>query len=233
MKKIIFLCASLLVSGCVSTNNTSQFAHNAVNRGSVKQTSTTASAGASVNAPVLIRIFKETKELELWKQNKDTSWSQIKTYEICAVSGTLGPKVKQGDYQAPEGFYSITRSQLNPNSSEHLSVNTGYPNARDIADRHTGSALMIHGGCSSAGCYAITDPSMEELYAAIRDALYGGQAAVQIQIYPFRMNSWSMFFVRDNPNYKFWQELKEGWDWFEKYHMPIPIKVKNRKYQIN
>jgi len=232
MKKVLTVCLMLLVSGCASINN-SQFAHNAPNRGSVKQTADTASVGASPNAPVLLRIIKETKELELWKQNKDKSWDRIKTYNICAVSGTLGPKIKQGDYQAPEGFYSITRNQLNPNSSEHLSFNTGYPNLRDAIDKHTGSALMVHGGCSSAGCYAITDPSIEEVYAAVRDALYNGQDAVQLQIYPYRMNTWNMFVMRDNPNYKFWQELKAGWDWFETHRTPIPVTVKNGKYQIN
>jgi hypothetical protein len=233
MKKLLAVSlTTILLAGC-ATNEAVQYSRTDLNRGKVRQSDSTANAGAKYNAPVMIRIFKEEKIVELWKQDKDGRWQTIKTYEICNFSGTIGPKLKQGDYQAPEGFYEITRSQLNPYSSEYLSFNTGYPNERDKANKATGSALMIHGGCSSAGCYAITDKSMEELYAAVRDALLGGQKSVQLQIYPFKMRDWRMMFMKEDKNYNFWRELKFGWDWFDDNHKPVPVSVKNGKYVIN
>lgn len=231
MKKICLILLSLTLAGC-NAITTAQFSRKDPHRGSVAQSSYTASRGAGPSAPVLLRIIKETNTLELWKQNDTTSWSIIRSYEICKYSGTLGPKKKQGDRQAPEGFYEIKLSQLNPFSSEYLSMNTGYPNPHDRTHGFTGSALMIHGGCSSAGCYAITDPSMEELYAVVRDAIKSGQRSVQLQIYPFAMNDWRMFLERSNPNYKFWQELKAGWDKFESTHAPLTVDIKRGQYII-
>jgi murein L,D-transpeptidase YafK len=180
----------------------------------------------------MLRIIKEDRVLELWKLNKEGEYIKAKTYEICAVSGTLGPKKKQGDRQGPEGFYEITSSSLNPSSVEYLSFDTGYPNARDRAHNYSGSALMVHGGCSSAGCYAITDPSMDEVYSAVRDALAGGQRSVQLQIYPFRMTAWRMLAEKKNPNYEFWKELKAGWDKFEQTTRPLIVDVKGGRYVI-
>lgn len=221
----------MLLSGCYTT--TAQYSRKDPQRGLVKQTQHTATVGAHANAPVLIRIIKESKTLELWKKNKDSSWSRVRVYDICNYSGYLGPKKKTGDRQAPEGFYNITRGSLNPMSSEHLSINTGYPNLRDKSYNYTGSYLMIHGGCSSAGCYAITDPSMEELYAAVRDALAAGQHSIQLQIYPFYMSDFRMFMEKNNPNYAFWKELKQGWDKFENTKQPIEVDIKQGRYIIN
>ena len=223
------LLAVLLLGGCVPI---ARYSSKDPQRGLVAQVSDTANKGARYNAPVMLRIIKETKTLELWKQDSDNSWSKVKTYEICAFSGQPGPKKKQGDYQAPEGFYEITASQLNPFSSQHLSMNTGYPNRYDRLHSYSGAALMIHGGCSSAGCYAMTDPNIEEIYAAVRDAIKGGQKSVQLQIYPFEMGYFAMLTSRNNPNYKFWTELKAGWDWFEKNRMPIPITVDQGSYYV-
>ena len=179
----------------------------------------------------MIRIIKDTHELELWRQGS-RGWTRVKTYPICKFSGELGPKRKTGDRQAPEGFYTITQSSLNPFSKEYLSINTGFPNSRDRYHRYTGDSLMIHGACSSIGCYAITDQHMEEVYAAVRDALRGGQKEVQLQIYPFRMNFWGMAGRSDHRDYLFWKELKQGWDWFETYQQPIPVTVVNGSYRI-
>lgn len=223
------LLAVLLLGGCVPV---ARYSSKDPQRGLVTQVSDTANKGARYNAPVLLRIIKETKQLELWKQDSNNSWTKIKSYEICAFSGQPGPKKKQGDYQAPEGFYEITAGQLNPFSSYHLSINTGYPNKYDQAHSYSGAALMIHGGCSSAGCYAMTDPNIEEIYAAVRDAIKGGQKSVQLQIYPFEMGYFAMLTSRNNPNYKFWTELKAGWDWFEKNRMPIPITVDQGSYYV-
>lgn len=228
-KRLIVVASALLLAAC---SPTARYSSKDPQRGLVAQASDTANKGARSNAPVLLRIIKETKTLELWKQDRDNNWSKIKAYEICAVSGELGPKKKQGDYQAPEGFYEITASQLNPFSSYHLSINTGYPNKYDRAYLYSGAALMIHGGCSSAGCYAMTDPNIEEIYAAVRDAIKGGQKSVQLQIYPYEMGFLNMFLNRKNPNYKFWTELKAGWDWFEQNKRPIPVDIKDGKYYI-
>ena len=228
-KALIVAASALVLAGCVPTV---KYSSKDPQRGLVVQASDTANKGAKYNAPVLLRIIKETKQLELWKQDSDNSWTKIKSYEICAFSGQPGPKKKQGDYQAPEGFYEITASQLNPFSSYHLSINTGYPNKYDRAYSYSGAALMIHGGCSSAGCYAMTDPNIEEIYAAVRDAIKGGQKSVQLQIYPFSMDWLNMFAYRNDPNYKFWTELKAGWDWFEKNKQPIPIDIRDGRYII-
>ena len=228
-KALIVAASALVLAGC---SPTVKYSSKDPQRGLVTQASDTLNKGARYNAPVMLRIIKETKQLELWKQDRDDSWTKIKSYEICAFSGQPGPKKKQGDYQAPEGFYEITASQLNPFSSYHLSINTGYPNKYDRAYSYSGAALMIHGGCSSAGCYAMTDSNIEEIYAAVRDAIKGGQKSVQLQIYPYEMGFFNMFANRNDPNYKFWTELKAGWDWFEKNRKPIPIAVDRESYYV-
>ena len=115
-----------------------------------------ASIGSSPGAPMMVRIFKQTNELEVWKQAGGT-FKLVKTYEICAWSGGLGPKVVEGDRQSPEGFYTITPGLMNPNSNYYLAFNTGFPNKFDRAYGRTGSDLMVHGDCSSRGCYSMTD----------------------------------------------------------------------------
>src|SRR5262249_37074572 len=134
-------------------------------------------------SPILIRIFKEEAELEVWKQNNSGRFALLRTYPICRWSGELGPKIKTGDRQAPEGFYTITPGLMNPNSSYYLAINTGFPNAYDRANGRTGALLMIHGGCSSAGCYAMTDEQIAEIYALAREAFFAGQTSFQLQAY--------------------------------------------------
>ena len=136
-------------------------------------------------APVLIRIYKEERTLEVWKQDRTGKFALLKSYPICKFSGKLGPKIAQGDYQAPEGFYDITPDQMNPQSSEYLSFNIGFPNAFDRSLGRTGSFLMVHGGCRSVGCYAMTDYGMDEIYGLVDEAFKGGQAKIQLQAFPF------------------------------------------------
>ena len=143
--------------------------------------------GMDVQAPIFVRIFKEESELELWKQRDDGHFYHFKTYPICNWSGDLGPKVRYGDRQAPEGFYTITREQMNPDSKYHLALNLGYPNAFDRAWKRNGDFLMIHGSCKSAGCYAMTDTLIEEIYAIARESFIGGSDSFQVHAYPFRM----------------------------------------------
>jgi murein L,D-transpeptidase YafK len=188
--------------------------------------------GMKQEAPIFIRIFKEESELEVWKW-KDGRFRPFKTYAICAWSGGLGPKIRQGDYQAPEGFYTVGRSQMNPHSNYHLAFNIGFPNAYDAANGHTGSALMVHGNCKSAGCYAMTDAYIEEIYILARDAFAAGQTRFHVHAYPFRMTAENMERHRDNPSYPFWLKLKEGYDSFEATGKPPVVKVCAKQYMVN
>ena len=129
-----------------------------------------ASKNMDKDSPILARIFKEEAEMEVWKKNRDGEYALLKTYPICKWSGDLGPKKKVGDRQAPEGFYTITPGQMNPNSNYYLAFNTGFPNAYDRAWGYTGSDLMVHGDCSSRGCYAMTDEQIQEIYALARES---------------------------------------------------------------
>ena len=173
------------------------------------------SKGMSQASPIVIRSYKMEGELEIWKLNSEGRYALLKTFPICRWSGQLGPKKKQGDRQAPEGFYSITPGQMNPNSSYHLSFDTGFPNAYDRAHGRTGSNLMVHGACSSAGCFAMTDQAISEIYAIGREAFRGGQRSFQFQSYPFRLTPKNLVKHRMDPNYNFWKNLKEGSDYFE------------------
>ena len=186
--------------------------------------------GMSKESPILARIFKEESELEIWKQDKSGRYALLKTYPICRWSGELGPKIKQGDRQAPEGFYTITPGQMNPNSSYYLSFNIGYPNAFDRALGRTGAHLMVHGDCSSAGCYAMTDDQIGEIYSLARESFFGGQHAFQIQAYPFRMTPLNMAKHRNSPHFAFWKNLKQGYDHFEVSRLEPKVSVCDRRY---
>ena len=190
--------------------------------------------GMRTEDPILVRIFKEDNELEIWKKREaDGRYAHFRTYEICAWSGELGPKLAEGDRQAPEGFYTVTPAQMNPNSSYHLSFNIGFPNKFDRSHGRTGSHLMVHGDCSSAGCYAMTDPVIEEIYALAREAFRGGQREFQIQAYPFRMTPENMARHADSPHMPFWRNLKEGNDHFEVTGVPPEVAVCERQYVFN
>jgi murein L,D-transpeptidase YafK len=181
-------------------------------------------------SPILMRIFKEEAELEVWKQDESGRIALLSTYPICHWSGQLGPKIKAGDRQAPEGFYTITPGLMNPNSSEYLAINTGYPNAYDRANGLTGAFLMIHGGCSSAGCYAMTDEQIAEIYALAREAFFGGQMSFQLHAYPFRMTPLNMARHRNSPHMAFWEMIKQGYDRFEVTHLEPRIEVCEKRY---
>ena len=182
------------------------------------------------DSPILMRIFKEESELEVWKQDDSGRFALFRSYPICRFSGELGPKIKTGDRQAPEGFYTITPGLMNPNSSQYLAINTGFPNAYDRANGRTGSFLMIHGGCSSAGCYAMTDEQIAEIYALAREAFFGGQTSFQLQAYPFRMTPLNMARHRNSPHMAFWTMLKEGHDHFEVTHLEPRVGVCEKRY---
>jgi murein L,D-transpeptidase YafK len=183
-----------------------------------------------LQSPILIRLFKQEAEVEVWKQNRSGQFALLKTYPICRWSGDLGPKVKEGDRQAPEGFYAITPGLMNPTSAYYLSFNTGYPNTYDQALGHTGSQLMVHGDCSSRGCYAMTDEQIAEIYSLGRESFFGGQKAFQFQAYPFRMTPINMAKHRNNPNMAFWKMIKVGYDHFELTRQEPKVTYCDKKY---
>jgi murein L,D-transpeptidase YafK len=182
------------------------------------------------DSPILVRIFKEESELEVWKQDTTGRYELLKVYPICRWSGELGPKVKEGDRQAPEGFYTITPGLMNPNSNYYLAINIGFPNTYDKANGFSGAFLMIHGDCSSRGCYAMTDEQIGEIYSLARESFLGGQKSFQIQAYPFRMTAANLARHRTNPNMAFWKMIKEGNDHFEVSHLEPKVDVCERHY---
>ncbi len=185
-------------------------------------------------SPILVRIFKEEAELEVWKKQTATGkFALFKSYDICKWSGKLGPKIKEGDRQAPEGFYTITPARMNPNSSYHLAFNLGYPNQYDKAHGRTGSHLMVHGACSSRGCYSMNDDQIEEIYALARLAFQGGQRSFQVQAYPFRMTPENLAVNRDSRHLEFWRMLKEGNDHFVVTGQQPKVDVCSKRYVFN
>ncbi|MBB4568212.1 L,D-transpeptidase family protein [Rhizobium leucaenae] len=189
--------------------------------------------GIDRNSPIMIRIFKEEGVMEILKANQSNRFEVIADYKICAWSGRLGPKVKEGDRQAPEGFYMLTPANLNPNSKYYLAINTGFPNRYDAANGRNGANLMIHGACSSSGCYSMTDQQVLEIYAFARDAFKGGQKAIQLEAFPFRMTAENMVKHRLSPNIEFWKMLKVGYDNFEVTKRPPEVEVCEKKYVFN
>jgi murein L,D-transpeptidase YafK len=186
--------------------------------------------GMAKDSPILLRLFKEESELEVWKQNREGRFEILKRYPICRWSGELGPKIREGDRQAPEGFYSITPELMNPRSSFYLAFNMGFPNEFDRALGRTGAFLMIHGDCSSRGCYAMTDEQIQEIFALGREAFDGGQLAFQVQAYPFRMTAANMARHRNSPHLAFWRMLKEGNDHFEISRRQPKVDVCEKRY---
>ena len=178
--------------------------------------------------PAFIRIFKASGELELWLQDDKHTWRLFRNYPIACFSGTLGPKTREGDMQAPEGFYSVTSKLLNPASRYHLAFNVGYPNEYDRAHARTGNLIMVHGDMCSIGCFAMTDPVIEEIYLVVEAALKGG-GSMPVHIFPFRMPPESLK-QADPTHLEFWQELQPAYDLFEKDHRVPQITVANGRY---
>ena len=189
------------------------------------------STKVEIGTPVFLRIFKQSSELEVWVK-ADDRYELLKTFPICRYSGELGPKLKEGDGQSPEGFYKVAIDQLNPNSKYHLSFNLGFPNAYDRVHSRTGSYLMVHGNCVSIGCYAMTNSGIEEIYLLVEAALKGGQGYVSVHIFPFRMTAKNMAAHQNSQWVGFWRNLKQGYDYFEKNRTPPLIDVSGRSYVV-
>lgn len=184
-----------------------------------------------LGSPLFMRVFKREFELEVWMQ-RGGRFELFATYPICMWSGGLGPKLKQGDRQAPEGFYTVDASALNPNSQYHRSFNLGYPNAFDRAHGRTGSLLMVHGDCRSVGCYAMTNPGIAEIWTLLTAALEAGQKRVQVQAFPFRPSATNMSLHAHNADLPFWQQLQVGYDVFNRTGTPPLVSVCNGRYVV-
>ncbi len=182
-----------------------------------------------LGAPVFVRIFKREFELEVWLK-RGGRFERFATYPVCMWSGRLGPKLKQGDLQSPEGFYTVDKSSLNPNSKYRRSFNLGFPNAFDRAHARTGSFLMVHGDCRSIGCYAMTDAVIDEIWTLVTAALNNGQKRFQVQVFPFRMTDRNTGWHAHASNALFWSQLKAGYDAFEDGHVPPDVSVCRNEY---
>lgn len=192
-----------------------------------------ASRGFRLGDAAYVRVFKEGNELELWlRPHTSKSFRLFCSYRIAFYSGTLGPKQKEGDMQAPEGFYTVAKAQLNPASRYHLAFNLGYPNEYDRSLNRTGSFIMVHGSNVSIGCFAMTDPVIEEIYLIVEAALTNGQSAMPVHVFPFRMTEERMTKARmSNDEWlEFWTNLKQGHDAFEANKIPPRVTTKERRY---
>lgn len=229
--RISFLCSMLLLAGCSTSQHTN--GDNINSNIEISKPKITLHENIEGRAPIMLRIFKEEGVLEVWKRRADGRFAQVGTYKICTWSGKLGPKYAEGDRQAPEGFYNVGPGQLNPNSEYHLSFNIGFPNTFDRVNGRYGTHIMVHGDCSSAGCYSMDNKNIEEIYEYARQAFQSGQKSFQIQAYPFRMTQENMTRYRDDSNFGFWLNLKQGYDVFERTRIPPKVDVCEKRYVFN
>jgi murein L,D-transpeptidase YafK len=184
-----------------------------------------------IGDPVYIRAFKSEMQMEVWLQDEQTGqYDLFRTYPICRASGKLGPKQKEGDLQAPEGFYEVTEKQLNPNSKFFLSFDLGYPNAYDRSLGRTGKALMVHGNCVSKGCFAMTDNHIGEIYLLVEESLKKNGGSVPVHIFPFEMTEEKMAMRLYSEWYPFWVNMKQGYDSFEVAKIPPDVRVEKKQY---
>lgn len=188
---------------------------------------------ASLGSPLFIRLFKESRELELWIQPQGAGrFILLRKYDTVLFSGKLGPKIFEGDGQAPEGFYQVGSNALNPLSGRHLAFDIGFPNSFDCSQGRTGSFIMVHGGRDSAGCFAVTDMVIEEIYLVAESALRKGQHSFSVHIFPFRMTEERMRAATGSEWLPFWENLREGYLRFERTHVPPEVRVKDKQYEF-
>jgi murein L,D-transpeptidase YafK len=190
-----------------------------------------AEGGFTSGSPIMIRIFKQESTLELWMQ-KEGRFERFATYPICFWSGKLGPKLREGDKQAPEGFYSVNLQRLYPRGRRPRSFDIGFPNLLDRSFGRTGSYIFVHGGCTSTGCFAMTDQVMSEIYTITERALQEGQQRIEVHAFPFRMTETNLAAHAESEWYDFWLNLKEAYDLFERTHIPPAVSICDRKYVI-
>lgn len=225
------VAGALLLAGCSDDGRLSSNSRHYVAI-SPQMEATMSEKGMNARSPILFRAYKKESELEVWKQTPTGEYALLKTFPMCRWSGQLGPKKTEGDRQVPEGFYTITQGQLNPNSAYYLSFNVGYPNSFDKQLGRTGSQIMVHGACSSRGCFSMTDEQVADIYALSREAFGGGQKAIQFQSLPFRMNAQNLAKYRADEHMPFWKNLKEGSDHFEVTKREPQVAACNGRYRF-
>jgi len=186
-------------------------------------------AGLTYGAPIFLRILKETNEFEVFVKAY-SSFRLFKSYPICYYSGSLGTKTREGDGQAPEGFYEIKEGSMNPLSNFHLAFNIGYPNQYERLKKYTGNSIMVHGNCVSIGCYAMGDDQIEEIWTIMTKAFQSGQSMIQLHIFPFRMTAENMLMHPDPEWSSFWSNLQEGYLYFETNKIPPSVSLANSRY---
>jgi murein L,D-transpeptidase YafK len=179
---------------------------------------------------IFIRAFKKEKQLEIWvKKKSDTTYQYFKTYNFCSLSGTVGPKRKQGDGQTPEGIYHIDR--FNPQSNFYLSLGINYPNASDkiLVSSNPGGDIFIHGSCVTIGCIPITDEYIKELYLLCVEARNNGQLKIPVYLFPMHLTPENLQLLQkrdvNESVKKLWTNLKEVFDYFECYKKVPPVSV--------
>lgn len=194
-------------------------------------------AGFGNNFSMLINAYKAEGKLEIWlKSYSDKQYKLFRTYDFCEHSGTLGPKVIEGDKQIPEGFYYI--NVFNPMSTFHLSLGVNYPNSVDLArtgkDRKPGNDIYIHGNCVTVGCIPLTDEKIKEVYVLAVEAKDNGQEKIPVNIYPFKMTDGNMkkYSALFPTQLAFWKTLQPGYFAFEKNRNLADIKEVGGKYVI-
>lgn len=188
--------------------------------------------GFTWGAPVFIRIFKQENVLELWLQIEDGSFRLFRDFPICIYSGELGPKTRQGDKQSPEGFYQFNRWNMNPHSRFYRSFDLNYPNAYDRYHGYSGSLLMVHGKCSSVGCYAMGDKQMAQIYQIVEAAFQHGQDWVQVHAFPFRLKEQRLSAYHGHRWYAFWRSLQPAYGYFEHSKRLPRIEVVGGQYRV-
>ena len=180
-------------------------------------------------APLYIRIFKDESLLEIWAKS-GKQYRLFKSYDICYFTGGLGTKMREGDGKSPEGFYALTPHQLNPLSNYYLAINVGYPNKLERLKGYTGDAIMIHGHCASIGCYAMTNPRIEEIYTLVYEAFKAGQQQIRLDIFPFRMDEQHLKKFGAHAEAAFWKTMEPGYTRFEKSHLPAEFQIRHKSY---
>jgi murein L,D-transpeptidase YafK len=188
-----------------------------------------AARGRKLGDAAFIRIFKEENELEVWLRG-DNAFTLFETYPICTWSGVLGPKIREGDRQSPEGFYAVGLKQLNPKSAYFRAFDLGFPNAYDRAHGRTGSYLMVHGDCLSVGCYAMRDGGIDDIYRIVEAALRAGQPEVPVHAFPFRLSDEALARRLAHPAASEWANFKEGYDLFQSTRTPPPVAACGGRY---
>ncbi len=191
-----------------------------------------AAKGLALGSPVFLQITKSPAAVTAFVEESGGAFRRFRSWPVCSVSGTPGPKMREGDGQAPEGFYRVRPRQMNPSSSYHLSFNLGYPNAFDRANARTGSYLMVHGDCVSIGCFAMTDDGIEEIWTLMQAAFAAGQPSIDVHIFPFAMTPDALAAEGSSPHAAFWASLAPAWEAFHSSGRVPRVSVSGKAYQV-